>query len=273
MHSPLWRTDKQTIFLERGEGAGRKALSWRGDFRSWKKLPLANLTHLVWDAWQLCQSLRADTVTKEIFKGKETLLIPIIHSVSSLRLLRMRFKFFLEIRFWKGVNRRQAGELSFGAPKENVSCFFPVPYTVKRSIRFQFSSVAQLCPTLCDPMDCSMPVFPVHHQLPELTQTHVHWVGDAIQPSYPLSSPSPPAFNLSQHQGLFKWVIWTLSNQMPAVIHNAWDRPLVSYFSPGGRIFPSYSLISSETWKFCGQDTKIIWDQITMPKAYSLIRE
>ena len=55
-------------------------------------------------------------------------------------------------------------------------------------------------------MDCSMPGFPVHHQLPELTQTQVHWVGDAIQPSHPLLSPSPPAFNLSQHQGIFKWV-------------------------------------------------------------------
>ena len=66
----------------------------------------------------------------------------------------------------------------------------------------QFSSVAQSCPTLCDPMDCSTPGFPVHHQLPKLTQTHVHQVGDAIQPSHPLSSPSPPAFSLSQHQGL-----------------------------------------------------------------------
>ena len=67
-------------------------------------------------------------------------------------------------------------------------------------------SVAQLCPTLCDPMDCSMPGFLVCHQLPEFTQTHVHRVSYAIQPSHPLSSPSPPAFNLSQHQGLFKWV-------------------------------------------------------------------
>ena len=65
----------------------------------------------------------------------------------------------------------------------------------------QFSSVAQRCPTLCDPMICSTLAFPVHHQFPELTQTHVHWVGDAIQPSHPLLSPSPPAFNLSQHQG------------------------------------------------------------------------
>ena len=69
------------------------------------------------------------------------------------------------------------------------------------------SSVAQSCPALWSPMDCSTPGFPVHHQLPEPTQTHVHWVGDAIQPSYPLSSPSPPTFNPSQLQGLFKRVI------------------------------------------------------------------
>ena len=66
-----------------------------------------------------------------------------------------------------------------------------------------FSSAAQSCPTLCDLMDCSMPGLPVRHQLLELTQTHIHGVGDAIQPSHPLSSPFPPAFNLSQHQGLF----------------------------------------------------------------------
>ena len=68
----------------------------------------------------------------------------------------------------------------------------------------QFSLVAQSCPTLCDPMDCSTPGFPVYHQLLELTHTHVHQVGDAIQLSHPLPSPSPPTFNLSQHQGLFK---------------------------------------------------------------------
>ena len=68
------------------------------------------------------------------------------------------------------------------------------------------SSVAQSCPTLCDPMNLSTPGLPVHHQLPEFTQTHVHWVSDAIQPSHPLSSPSPPATNLSQHQSLFQWV-------------------------------------------------------------------
>ena len=68
------------------------------------------------------------------------------------------------------------------------------------------SSVTQLCPTLCDPMNCRTPGLPVHHQLLESAQTHVHWVSDAIQSSHRLSSPSPPALNLSQHQGLFKWV-------------------------------------------------------------------
>ena len=70
----------------------------------------------------------------------------------------------------------------------------------------QFSSISQSCPTLCDPMDFSMPGLPVHQQLPEFTQTHVHRVGDAIQPSHPLSSPSPPAPNPSKHQSLFQWV-------------------------------------------------------------------
>ena len=92
-----------------------------------------------------------------------------------------------------------------------------VPWTARRSnqsllkeispeyqLEVQFSSVVQSCLTLCSPMDHITPGLPVHHQLPEFTQTHVHWVGDAIQPSHPLSSPSPPAFNHSQHQGLFK---------------------------------------------------------------------
>ena len=70
----------------------------------------------------------------------------------------------------------------------------------------QFSSVTQSCSTLSDPMDCNTPGLPVHHQLLEFTQTHVHWVGDAIQLSHPLLSPSPSAFNPSQHQGLFQWV-------------------------------------------------------------------
>ena len=83
--------------------------------------------------------------------------------------------------------------------QESTSSFVKWEYGTS----FQFSSVTQSCPTVCD---CSTLGLHVHHQLPEFTQTHVHWVSDAIQPSHPLSSPSPPAVSLSQHQGLFKWV-------------------------------------------------------------------
>ena len=76
----------------------------------------------------------------------------------------------------------------------------------KTGRNIQFSPVTQSCLTLCDPMDCSTPGFPVHHQLPELAQTHVHLVSDAIQPSHPLLSSSPPALNLAQHQGVFQGV-------------------------------------------------------------------
>ena len=85
----------------------------------------------------------------------------------------------------------------------------PVRYSVNPIIQLssvQFSSVAQSCPTLCNPMDCSTPGFPIHHQLLELAQTQAHRVSDAIQPSHPLLSPSLLAFNLSQHQGLVQWV-------------------------------------------------------------------
>ena len=83
-------------------------------------------------------------------------------------------------------------------------------------IVYHFSSVIQSCPTLCDPMDCSMPGFPVQHQIQELAQTHVHRVGDIIQPSHLLSSPSLPAFSLSQHQGLSQRV--SSSHQVAKVL-------------------------------------------------------
>ena len=79
-----------------------------------------------------------------------------------------------------------------------------------------FCSVSRSCLTLCNPMDCSTPGFPVHHLFPELAQTHVHWVGDAIQPFHPLPSPSLPAFNLSQHRCLFQWV--SSSHQVAKVL-------------------------------------------------------
>ena len=97
-----------------------------------------------------------------------------------------------------------------------INLLFPLLSSLSQSVIFylinysgiwiQFSSVAQLCPTFCNPMNCSTPGLPVHHHLSEFTQTHVHQVGDAIQPSHPLLSPSPPAPNPSQHQGLFQWV-------------------------------------------------------------------
>ena len=89
--------------------------------------------------------------------------------------------------------------------------------------------VAESRPTLCDPMDCSTPDFSVLHQLLELTQIHVHWVSDAIWLSYPLSSPSPPAFSLSQHQGLFKWV--SSSRQVAKVLKLQLQHPYFSEYS------------------------------------------
>ena len=105
----------------------------------------------------------------------------------------------------------------------NFNPHLPRPDHLFKTIQFssvQFSSVAQSCPTLCDPMNHRTPGLPVHHQLPEFTQTHVHQVSDAIEPSHPLSSPSAPAPNPSQHQSLFQWVnsshqsCPTLSNPM-----------------------------------------------------------
>jgi len=100
------------------------------------------------------------------------------------------------------IGKLHLGESSFervvrGAPATTSTGFSSSQATGKAPSRSQFTSVAQSCLTLCDPMDCRTPGFPVHHQLLELAQTHVHWVGDAIQPFHPLSSPSPPAFNLS----------------------------------------------------------------------------
>ena len=103
---------------------------------------------------------------------------------------------------------------SWNTPPTHSVQFIQTPWTAAHQLslsitlayEIEFSSVTQLCQTLCDPMDCSTLGLPVHHKLLGLTQTHVHWVGDAIQPSHPLLSPSPPTFNLSQHQGLFRWV-------------------------------------------------------------------
>ena len=121
----------------------------------------------------------------------------------------------------------------------------------------QFSSVTQSCLILCNPIDCSTPGFPVHHQLPEFTQTHVQWVSDAIQPSHPLSSPSPPAFKHFQHQVLFQWVI--SSHQVAKVLefqlqHQSFQRIFRTGFLQDGLVgspcSPKDSQESSPTPQF-----------------------
>ena len=110
---------------------------------------------------------------------------------------------------WKGLQllewkKRWTGQLEQGLRgwRDFLWQWMELTWGMKLRVSF-FRSVTQSCPALCDPMDHSMPGLPVHHQLPEFTQTHVHWVGDAIQPSHSVSPPSPQAFNFSQHQGLF----------------------------------------------------------------------
>ena len=108
------------------------------------------------------------------------------------------------LKVWSPPTRQPVSSISMRTCQKHR---FSVP--IQDLLQFsssQFSSVAQSCPTLCDPMNCSTPGLPVYHHLLEFTQTHVHWVGDAFQPSHPLSSPCPPALNASQHQSLFQWV-------------------------------------------------------------------
>ena len=102
----------------------------------------------------------------------------------------------LKVDHWIRVSLRWLGRL----------LTFFIIFNLCFIVKMRFSSVTQSCPTLCSPVGCSTPGFSVHHQLLELAQTQVHYVGDAFQPSHPLLSPSPPAFSLSQHQGPFQWV-------------------------------------------------------------------
>ena len=137
------------------------------------------------------------------------------HSLGHLPLAQWLSSFFKINLYWGIVDLQCC--VSFSCRAQWISytlhIFIPFPYRSLQSIEtsslcciVQFSSVAQSCPTLCDPMNCSTPGLPVHHQLPEFTHTHVHRVDDVIHPSHPLLSPSPPAPNPSQHQSLFQWV-------------------------------------------------------------------
>ena len=138
---------------------------------------------------------------------RSTFLIPVFCILHRLFLKEKAFA--VSPPFGKNTWTKKEGSGTAGTPPATLS---PV-LSHSKEVSFlssteQFSSV--------DPMDCSTPGFPVHHQLPELAQIHIHWVGDAIQPSHPLSSPSPSAFNLSQHQGLFQWV--SFSHQVAKVL-------------------------------------------------------
>ena len=105
----------------------------------------------------------------------------------------------LSMNITEVIINQQAPPIHYEAPLEQIMITMS-----QHSPLLQFRSVAQLCPTLCDPMNCSTPGLPVHHQILEFIQAHVHQVGGAIQPSHPLSAPSPPAPNPSQHQSLFQ---------------------------------------------------------------------
>ena len=152
---------------------------------------------------------------------------------------------------WRSPEKDSGNESSL--PYLFHSLFFVLNLIESPITSEMFSSVAQSCPTLCDPMDCSTPGLPAHHQLPEFTQTHVHWVGYAIQPFHPLLFPSFPAFSLSQHQGLIKLVNSSHqvakvlefsfnispSNEYSGLISLKWT-PWISLQSKGlSRVFPN----------------------------------
>ena len=128
--------------------------------------------------------------------------------VFNIQLLILKLWFYIYIYIYTHTHTHTHHRVChFNHLKWQFSCINYIHNVVNLFSSVQFSSVAQSCLTFFDPMNRSMPGLPVHHQLPEFTQTHVHRVGDAIQPSHPLSAPSPPAPNPSQHQGLFQWVI------------------------------------------------------------------
>ena len=138
---------------------------------------------------------------------------PILNGIVSLLLLFWLFTQYIKLQFISyvqfvshNINNKSYNARNSPGIKFKSICKILSYQTNDFSSNIQFSSVIQSCPTLCNPTDCSMPGFPVHQQLPELTQKYLQGVSDAIQPSHPLSSPSPPAPNPSQHQSLFQWV-------------------------------------------------------------------
>ena len=156
---------------------------------------LYNIIHVSMSFSQIIPRSPFPTESKRLFYSSVSLLLSRIKGycchLSKLHMFTVTLKCIPSLQHW--IHRQSL----YLCHQQSLS-----------SVQFssvQFSSVTQLCLTLCDPMKCSMPGLPVHHQLPEFTQTHVHRVRDAIQPSHPLSSPSPLAPNPSQHQSLFQW--------------------------------------------------------------------
>ena len=156
----------------------------------------------------ICWSISWATAVYGTFKQNiyedETRLCFINYVLLPVPVLFLRAQpMFRPLLHWTNTHSAFSTKFSLFGAKKN--CIFCLCFLASLWL-CQFSSVARLCPTLCNPMNRTTPGLPVHHRLPKFTQTHVHFVGDAIQPSHPLSSTSPPALNLSQRQGLFKWV-------------------------------------------------------------------
>ena len=182
-------------------GANRLAWSSKMVLSSTSVLMVEQIPKIggVAQSWTWLMWLSSSSSSNYVCRGSPSCLLSLceICQDQQVGLTKAPFKTAVYVMgFW-------AWEILCALFKSRISISYSHLALLYASPSVQFSSVIQLCLTLCDPMDSSTPGLPVHHQLSEFTQTRVHWVSDSIQPSHPLSSPSPPAFNLSQHQGLF----------------------------------------------------------------------
>ena len=185
---------------------------------TWNVYSAAAWKSVIVSIWLMCAQLLSHVW---LFVTPWTVACPVALSMES-----SRQEFWSELPFpTPGDLLSPETETAFLLSPALAGGFFATVPPGKSSLVDQFSSVAESCPTICNPIDCSTTGLPVHHQLLEFIQTHVLWVGDAIQPSHPLSSSSPLAFNLSEHQGLFKWV--SSLHQVAEVL----SRVLLQHFS------------------------------------------
>ena len=180
MSSAAWHIGTATIARDGGPGSTAMGRRWQRHRRTWRLLPSPLWSRAA--LWPRPRVMGTISPGATRFSGVQDYGHYFCFSPDSTRSIYSNLAFFRWTNMWVSLESQCPGQRNL--------CWV------------QFSSVAQSCPVLCDPMDCSTPGFPVHHQLPELSQTHVLRVSDAIQPSHPLSSPSPSAFILSQHQGL-----------------------------------------------------------------------